>query len=996
MPEHSAYQHEREILENEQKQLLATLLSAIPDLVWLRSPDTNVDARLINQLHIPEDIQLHIPEDNMPRPCGLVATLLDATPDLVFFKDLQGVYLGCNPMFAKFVGRSREEILGKTDFELFKKPVAEAFRAYDQQMLKALMPRRNEEWCTFPNGRQALFDTLKTPYWDVNGKLAGVLGLSREITDRWRAEEQLRESETNLRAFFESMDDLIFVATPSGEIRHINASVTRKLGYCVEELLGTSLLDLHPAERRAEAKRNLVDLLSGRRKSCPLPLVAKNGQLLAVESRAWRGQWSGENCLFGMSKDLTNEQAAEQALIREQQRMAGILLGTHVGTWEWNVRTGEVILNSRWAEILGYSLSELEPITIETWTRFTHPDDLRISQALLERHFKGECADYECETRMRHKDGHWVWILDRGRVIDRTPDGEPVWMLGTHQDITERRLAKDALLESNRQLQAANERAQALALQAQAANAAKSEFLANMSHEIRTPMNGVIGMTGLLLDTQLTEEQHRYAETIRASGEALLTLINDILDFSKIEAGKLSLEILDFELTALLDDLAASLVHRAYEKGLELLCAAAPAVPTQLRGDPGRLRQILTNLVGNAIKFTASGEVAMQVTLEEDSIDSVRLRFAVRDTGIGIPEHKINLLFNKFSQVDASITRHYGGTGLGLAISRQLSELMGGTVGVSSELGRGSEFWFTAQLGKQLAAPPEPSLPELAGIRVLIVDDNATSRVLLSERLRAWDMRPLAVADGLVALRTLEREQMNHDPFRIALIDLEMPGVDGETLGRSIRADTRMADLQMVILPSLARPNNLQQFAASGFAAHLPKPVRQQELCELLLALLSSTETSTSETPLRLLGRPPSRSTSSTLTERFAQSKARILLAEDNPVNQQLALGILKKFGLRADAVANGEEVLNALATLPYDLVLMDVQMPVMNGLEAARLIRNPASPLNNHAIPIIAMTANAMQGDREECLAAGMNDYVSKPVRPLALAEALEKWLHV
>ena len=984
MPEHSGYQDERETLEHEQSQLLATLIAAIPDLVWLRSPDANADVRLINQLRVTEDI--------VPRPCGLVATLLDATPDLVFFKDLQGVYLGCNPMFAKFVGRTREDILGKTDFDLFEQAVAEAFRAHDQQMLATLQPRSNEEWCTFPAGQKALFDTLKTPYWDMNGKLAGLLGISRDITDRWRAEAQLRESETNLRAFFESMDDLIFVATPSGEIRQINASVTRKLGYSIGELRGTSLLDLHPAERRSEAKRNLVEVLTGRRKSCPLPLVAKNGQLLAVENRAWRGQWSGENCLFGMSKDLTNEQTAEQALIREQQRVAGILLGTHVGTWEWNVRTGEVILNARWAEILGYSLAELEPITIETWMRFTHPDDLQMSQAQLARHFSGECADYECETRMHHKDGHWVWILDRGRVIDRTADGEPVWMLGTHQDITERRLAKDALLESNRQLHAANERAQALALQAQAANAAKSEFLANMSHEIRTPMNGVIGMTGLLLDTPLTEEQHRYAETIRASGEALLTLINDILDFSKIEAGKLSLEILDFELTTLLDDFIASLVHRAYEKGLELLCAADPIVPMQLRGDPGRLRQILTNLVGNAIKFTASGEVAVRVTLEEDGIDTVRLRFAVHDTGIGIPADKIDLLFNKFSQVDASITRHYGGTGLGLAISRQLAELMGGAVGVSSELGHGSVFWFTAQLGKPTAVRPERPLPTLAGVRVLIVDDNATSRDFLTDRLRAWGMRPLAVADGAMALQHLAQGQAASDPFQLALIDLEMPGMDGAALGRTIRADARLNALQMVMLPPLARPSDAQQFTASGFAAYLPKPVRQLELCELLLALLSPA----SNAPLRQLGRPPPRAALQDHAGRFAQSRARILLAEDNQVNQQLALGILKKFGLRADAVANGEEVLTALATLPYDLVLMDVQMPVMDGLEAARQIRNPASAVNNHAIPIIAMTANAMQGDREECLAAGMNDYVSKPVRPLALADALEKWLQV
>jgi PAS domain S-box-containing protein len=985
MPESRHYQHEREALEQEQKHLLATLLTAIPDLVWLRAPDPDLHDETISIN------QMRVPDSDTKRPCGLMATLLDATPDLVFFKDCSGVYLGCNPMFARFVGRARADILGKTDFELFDSAVAAKFHAYDQQLLTALEPLRNEEWCTFPDGQQVLLDTLKTPYWSADGVLKGLLGISRDITDRWRAETQMRDNEANFRAFFESMDDLVFVATPTGSIRYVNQAVTRKLGYTSAELLGTSLLNLHPAALRAEAQRNLGELLSGRRSSCPLPLLTNSGQLLAVDNRVWRGQWSGEDCIFGISKDLTAEQSVQQALIREQQRVAGIILGAHVGTWEWNVRTGEVILNERWAEIIGYSLAELEPITISTWARFAHPDDTLVSREQLKRHFCGERADYECEMRMRHKDGHWVWILDRGRVIDWTPNAEPVWMLGTHQDITERKQAELLLHESNRQLQLAQEQAHALALQAQTANAAKSEFLANMSHEIRTPMNGVIGMTGLLLDTALTPEQHRYAETIRASGEALLTLINDILDFSKIEAGKLDLEVLEFDLIALLDAFAASLAQRADEKGLEFLCAAAPTVPQLLRGDPGRLRQILTNLTGNALKFTATGEVAVQVTLLAETADAVQLRFTVRDTGIGIPADKINLLFNKFSQVDASVTRNYGGTGLGLAISRQLAELMDGSVGVESTAGHGSTFWFTAQLGKQSPAtlPLAPALAQLHGTRVLLVDDNATSRELLGVRLQAWGLRPLAVADAATALHLLAQADSAGDPFRLALLDLDMPGMNGAELGRAIRADGRWNALRLVIVPTLARSGDVHRFEQIGFNGYLPKPVRQQELWELVLTLLPA-----ESEPARADSWQSAAPASSDTAQRFAHSTARILLAEDNPVNQQLALGILKKFGLRADAVANGAEAVAALALQPYDVVLMDVQMPVLDGLEAARQIRDPATALLNHAVPIIAMTANAMQGDREQCLAAGMNDYVSKPVRPLALAEALAKWL--
>jgi PAS domain S-box-containing protein len=1230
MSENADYRREKTLIEQQQKDLIATLLTAVPDLFWLRSPPTvTVTSGRGNR------------DDLSVRPGGLVATLLDATPDLIFFKDLDGVYLGCNPMFAAFVGRPREEILGKTDFDLFEREIAETFRAHDRWMLDSLEPRENEEWVTFPDGRRQLLDTLKTPYWGADGELAGLLGISRDITARWCAEDQRRESEINFRAFFESMDELVIVATPLGRIRHVNPSVERKLGYSEDDLTGLSFLDLHLVEHRQQVRKILDALLADQRNTCILPLVARDGRLVPVESRVWRGQWDGLDCVFCVSKDLTSETAmreelraerdlftsgpvftivwdaskgwpvrrvssnvfdilgytpaqmmadgfrcaalihpddqerivsetlgffkhhedaceqsyrlqlrsgeyrwfyafinlvrdpggrvveirgylfdqtrlkdAEQSLARERQRLAGVLAGTHVGAWEWNVRTGELVVNARWVEILGYTLDELVPVNIDTWTRLTHPDDLKLSYVQLERHFRGETDYYECEIRMRHKDGHWIWIQDRGKLLEWTPDAEPLWMLGAHQDIsarkeseillqkksaeldryfsssldllciaqlngqflrlnpewervlgyplaelegqyfidfvhpddrestltmlsglghgqqvltfenrycckdgsyrwiewrskpvderiyavardvTERRQAKDELLAANLQLQDANDRANALALQAQAANAAKSEFLANMSHEIRTPMNGVIGMTGLLLDTALNEEQHRYAEIIRASGEALLTLINDILDFSKIEAGKLDLEIIDFDLSILLDDFAASLAQRADAKGLEFFCAAEPRVPTRLRGDPGRLRQILTNLVGNAIKFTPSGEVAVRVSLESETDAEVRLRFAVTDTGIGIPPDKLGLLFEKFTQVDASIARQYGGTGLGLAISRQLAELMGGAIGASSA-GQGSLFWCTARLAKQSVASASDSRPLLdpREVRALIVDDNATSRDLLSGRLRAWGMRAEAVADGAAALKLLEQGVIESDPFRVALIDLEMPGMDGDQLGRAIRADTRLQDLRMAILPSLALRGDPQRFEASGFAAYLPKPVRQQELWDLLSVLLRASPEESAGAPI--LTRHASRELLwEASATRFAHGKARILLAEDNPVNQQLALGILKKLSLRADAVANGAEALTALASIPYDLVLMDVQMPVMDGLEAARHIRDPASAVLDHGVPIIAMTANAMQGDREICLAAGMNDYVSKPVRPQALAEALGKWL--
>ncbi len=555
----------------------------------------------------------------------------------------------------------------------------------------------------------------------------------------------------------------------------------------------------------------------------------------------------------------------------------------------------------------------------------------------------------------------------------------------TVRDITERKRAQAALQETLYHLEEATARANEMAAKAEIASMAKGQFLANMSHEIRTPMNGVIGAIDLLLDTDLNNEQRHFAEIVRSSGESLLTLIDDILDYSKIEAGKLDLETLDFDLRALLDDFAAMLATRAQDKGLEFVCAADPQVPAHLQGDPGRLRQVLINLAGNAIKFTHQGEVAVRAYLESETDTEAVLRFSIKDTGIGIPEDKIDILFDKFTQVDASTTRKYGGTGLGLAISEQLVEMMGGRIRVSSKEGVGSEFWFTAPFVKQ-PAPKRIEAPPvtLRGAHVLVVDDNATNREIMAAQCAAWGVRAEQTSDGPTALRMLHQAREAGDPFAVVIMDMQMPEMDGEALGRAIKADKSLKDTLMVMMTSLGQRGDTRRLEAIGFSGYLTKPVRQSDLFDCLAMTLAGA--AQEEKAQTIVTRHAIRE--------MRRRSARILLAEDNITNQQVALGMLRRLGLHADTVFNGKDALYALEQRDYDLVLMDVQMPVLDGLEATRRIRDPRSNVHNHAIPIIAMTAHVMKGDREKCLHAGMDDYLAKPIDPKALAETLDRFL--
>jgi two-component system, sensor histidine kinase and response regulator len=647
-------------------------------------------------------------------------------------------------------------------------------------------------------------------------------------------------------------------------------------------------------------------------------------------------------------------------------------------------------LNPAWERVTGFPVAESlgRPVV-----EFADPEERASVRESTRRLVVSEQSEWGQELRFRHRDGSVRWLHVHARPAT-DPQGQVLGISGALQDVTERHRAEETM-----EAQAAILTLQARELAATRDAAlssvrAKSEFLASMSHEIRTPMNGVIGMAGLLLDTRLDGEQREYATAIERSADALLGIINDILDYSKIEAGKLSIEPISFDLRVAVEEAADLLAGRAAEKGVELVVRIGQGVPRYVIGDAGRVRQILTNLVGNAVKFTSSGHVLV----DADLASAGRIRFEVEDTGIGIPADKLGYIFDRFTQADSSTARHFGGTGLGLAISRQLAELMGGCIGVDSTPGQGSTFWFELPLAPDPEMrPAAPSREELARVRALVVDGDSTSRQVYTEQLSDAGLRSEAVPSGEECLVCLGDALDRRDPIGLVLIGTHLTDLEGEALGRRIKSDPRLKRTVLLYLATTGQAGDARRLSGAGFAAYLLKPLRNADLLDAMAHAWHHREstrapliTRHSLAEARAAHRPDGES-SAPSGRRVALSQVRVLLVEDNAINQRLVLRLLEKLGCHADLASNGREALQMLARQSYDLVFMDCQMPVLDGYEATRQIRS--SDTGFARVPVVAMTAKAMRGDREQCMDAGMDDYVSKPIKSDDLARMLERW---
>jgi PAS domain S-box-containing protein len=871
--------------------------------------------------------------------------------------DVKGRFVYLSPDYERSVGINVADWLGK---RLAEVPGIDATPEMARAAVAAIVARqpfRNfvHSLKNSPDEKKKWVNVNYFPIYDNDGVYKGYRGVSRDITAEVEVEEALRGSEKTLHDLLESVADYYWESNEKYRVTYLSLAYEQVLGVPAVDQLGKRLTDVPYISIDPELGK--MQLLAQREKrsfrdfvfSVTLPDRTKRWISLSGAPRFDEGgEFKGYR---GIAANVTRKMEAEQTARIAEERLREAVL--HV--------TQPLVLYDAADRIIGFNqaFTDLHRARTENTPVCQNVPFRDLAEWQLRNGFYAEGPDQssidletlfarhrtETEHSYRLHDGRWMLVANR-----TLPDGGRISLW---TDITALKQAEEAL----RQSQAA----------AELANQAKSAFLANMSHEIRTPMNGIIGMNALLLGTALSREQREFSIAVRDSADALLTIIDDILDLSKLEAGKIELESVDFDLVDLVENAVSLLAPKARDKRLDLAVFIDPSAAPSYRGDPTRIRQVLLNLVGNAVKFTERGSVSVEVTVER--ADPPLLRVAVIDTGIGMTEATIAKLFEKFTQADSSTTRHYGGTGLGLSISKQLTELMGGTLSVSSRLETGSTFVFDLPLA-QAAAAAAPALPSsLAGRRVLVVDDVEINRRLFAHQFQGFGLLVTTVAEPAAALAELERAARGGEPYEIAVLDDRMPSMDGRTLAQRIRG------LKLPCVPKLVLASSAAEADAGEpglIDAIVTKPVRRQTLLDRLTSLQ----------------RLPADASAPVSPARRVSAQLRILLAEDNVINQRVAAGLLRNAGHHCDIAKNGEEAVRAVERQDYDIVLMDVQMPGMDGLQATRLIRMLKPPKN--AVPIIAMTAHAMKDVRENYLAAGMNDYVFKPITPANLLEKL------
>jgi two-component system sensor histidine kinase/response regulator len=917
---------------------------------------------------------------------------VEQSPGPVIITDLEGHIEYVNPKFTELTGYSFDEAVGQNPRILKSGHIGNETYKDLWETVKAGGEWKGELLNKKKNGELFWEYATISQIRNSAGEITHFLAVKEDITKRKIAEEAVRKSDEQFRQVWNNAFDGMRLIDGNGTIVMVNDAYCRMVGRTREALEGKPFTVVYGESNRESMMRAYFERL----RTGTIANASDSALTLWDGRQVWYSltnsylRHDGEGTLLlSVFRDVSIQKRTEQALREGERRFRELFDGSPVGYHEVD-RTGTIVrVNQTECEMLGYAAQEV--VGKKAWELSADPAS---AQARIRAKLSGVVAPAQgYETSFRRKDGTILPMVIFDRVIIDT-NGKATGLRTALQDNTERKLAEEELERFAEDLfeakSKAEEQARALEEQAAAVHAAreealqasrfKSEFLANMSHEIRTPMNGIIGMTGLLLDTTLTGEQRQYTEVIRTSGEALLTIINDILDFSKIEAGKMTLEFVDFDIRTLVEEVVDLLAGEAQQKGLELIAHVGAKVPGAVNGDPGRIRQVLVNLLGNAVKFTERGAIVVRAALERASEHEAVLRFSVRDTGIGIEESARARLFQSFSQIDGSTTRRFGGSGLGLAISRQLVELMGGEIGVESERGRGSEFWFTVKVETRPSVPAEALAGSgLSEKRILLVTGNRTLGEVLSAQLVLRGAGVVAAGSVREALTLFRKAYRTGKEVSCVLSDLQLPDGDGAALAQTIRIEMDAQNPPFILLTTLVQSNGPWK-SEPGISASINKPVKEASLIEVVRRVTGGPRKATAirlkavapEVPREGLG-------------------LRVLVTEDNVVNQKVAVRMLQKLGCRADVAANGLEAISALQRVPYDVVLMDCQMPELDGYTATRAIRRQEGP-ERHTV-IIAMTANVLEGDRQKCIAAGMDDYLAKPVTAKALEEILKLW---